>query len=257
MRRRATKQQIALTIGLLAVLVGAGYWWAPHLWWTFLIARNGAKIPSIPVSALQAPGQTTGWFTCRIGPLTFKLPPEMAEEAERSVAKNKHTIALKTPSVELLIFVPFKSPTDAQPDLVQAAARLNRSPMQFIADGYRASTDDFRWTMSRAELLRHQTLLNLGFMYPHAAGTKVESLDGPLEGLLVIYDRTRAMFEWYTKSGPAAGFVGFNCTAGDLHLDDVRNICASLACDNAKLGPEPTKSQLAELVDSMEITASK
>ena len=258
MRRRATKQQIALTIGLLAVLVAAGSWWAPHIWWTFLIARNGAKIPSIPVSALNAPEQTTGWFTCRIGPLSFKLPPETAEEAERSVAKNRNAINLKTPSLELTIFVPFKSSTGAQSALAQAAAQMNRSPMQFIADGYRASTDDFRWTMSRAELHRHQTLLNLGFMYPHAAGAKVESLfDGPLEGLLMIHDRTRAMFEWHAKSGTTAGFVGFSCTAGNLNLDHVRDICASVACDDAKLGPEPTKNELAELVDSMEITASK
>jgi hypothetical protein len=254
MRRRATKQQIALTIGLLTVLVAAGYWWAPHIWWAYQISRHGAKVPSIPVSALQAPGHTTGWFTARIGPLSFKLPPEIAEEAERSVGKTRNTISLKTPSVELLIFVPFKSQTGANVDLVQAAARLNCSPTQFIAAGYRESTDDFRWTMSRDQLQRHQILLNLGYIYPHNAGTKVESLfDGAPEGLLMIHDRTRAVFEWYAKSGTAAGFVGFSSTGG-LNLDHVRDICASVACDDAKLGPQPTKSELADLVETMEIT---
>src|SRR5579872_5081191 len=184
MRRRATKPQIALTIGLLTVLVAAGYWWAPHMWWAFLIARRGAQVPSIPVSALKAPGRTSGWFTCRMGALSFKLPPEMAEDAERSVAKERNTISLKTPDGELKVFVPYQTPAGIQPALVQAATQLNRTPMQLIADGYRASTDDFRWTMSRTELRRHQLLLNLGMMYPHLAGTNVETLfDGPLEGL--------------------------------------------------------------------------
>ena len=255
MRRRATKPQIALTIGLLAVLVAAGYWWAPHIWWKYLIARNGAKIPRVEVSALEAPGQTSGWFTCRIGALSFRLPPEMAEDAERSVAKDRNAIILKTPSGELLIFFPFRARKGAETELVQVAARLNLSPVQFLADAYRASTDDFRWTMSHAELQRHQILLNVQFMYPHTAGTKVETqFDGPLEGLLAVHDRTRAIFEWNAKSGAAAGFVGFTSTAGDLNLDHVRDICASVTCDDAKLGQEPTKSELAELVDTMEIT---
>ncbi len=98
MRRRATKQQIALTIGLLIVVVAAGFWWMPHIRWAFLISRNRARVPRIPVSVLQAPGKTNGWFTCRVGPLSFKLPPEMAEDAERSVAakRTKNSISLKT-----------------------------------------------------------------------------------------------------------------------------------------------------------------
>jgi hypothetical protein len=254
MRRRATKQQIALTIGLLAALIAAGYWWAPHMWWAYLIARRGAHVPSIPVSTLKAPGKTSGWFTCHIGALSLKLPPEMAEDAERSVAKERNAISLKTPSAELKIFVPFQAPQGVRAPLVEAAARLNQTPMQLIADGYRASTDDFRWTMSRTELQRHQFLLNLGVMYPHVAGTKVESLfDGPLEGLLVIHDRTQAMFEWHSKSEKGAGYVAFSRTTGDLDLDVVREICASATCDDAQLRPELTKSELAELVDTMQI----
>jgi hypothetical protein len=259
MRRRATKQQIATTIGILTVLVAAGYWWSPHIWWAYMLSRNNAKVPRVPVSTLKAPGQTKGWFTCRVGAVSFKLPPEMAEDAERSVAKKANNmISLKTPTVELLVFIPFEAPAGTKSQIVQIADYLNRSPMQLIADGFRASTDDFRWTMSRAELERHQILLNLGSMYPHAPGMKVESLfDGPLEGVLAIHDRTHAVFEWHAKSNTTGGVLGFTATGSDLDLDHLRDICASVTCDDAKLGKAPTKKELEELVDTIELTRDK
>jgi hypothetical protein len=251
-----TKQQIALTVGLLALLAGAGYWWWPHIYWAFLISRGGAKIPGIPISKLDAPGQTKGWFTCTIGPLSFKLPPEIAEEADRSVAKkNSSMISLKTSAVELLVFVPYRTPEGASPPLVQLAAQLDLSPMELIVDGFRASTDDFRWTMSRAELRRHQTLLNLGYMYPHVRGTKVESVfDGPQERLLIIQDKAHATFEWHAKTGAAGGVIAFAATAGDLNLDQVRDICASVSVDDAKLEPPPAQGNVSGFVDMIQMT---
>jgi hypothetical protein len=256
MRRRVTKQQIALTVGLLTVVVAAGYWWSPHIWWAYMVSRTGAKVPSIPVTTLQGAGQTQGWFTCTIGPLSFKLPPEIAEEADRSVAKkNKSMISLKTPAVELLVFVPYQAPAGAQPPLLQMATQLHLSPMEMIVESFRASTDDFRWTMSRADLQRHQILLNLGYMYPHLRGTKVESrLDGSQEGLLMIHDKTHATFEWHIKSGTAGGVMAFTATVGDLNLDKVRDICASVTVDDARLGPPPENGDVSGLVDAIEIT---
>ena len=256
MRRPVTKKQIALTVGLLAVLAGAGYWWWPHIYWAFLISRGGAKIPSIPISTLEAPGQTKGWFTCTIGPLSFKLPPEIAEEADRSVArKNRSMVSLKTSSVELLVFVPYQPPAGAKPPLVQLATQLNLSPMELVVAGFRASTDDFRWTMSHAELQRHQMLLNLGYMYPHVRGTKVESLfDGPQERLLIIQDRAHATFEWHSKSGTAGGVIAFAATAGDLNLDQLRDICASVTVDDAKLGPAPAQGDASGFVEIIQMT---
>lgn len=254
MRRRATKQQIAFTIGLLAVLAAAGYWWSPHLWWAYVIARNQAQIRSIPVSTLEAPGHTDGWFTARIGPLSFKLPPQVAEEAERALTKERNVISLKSPSGELQIFVPYQTPAGAMSDVAQVAAQLNLSPLQFIADSYRTTTDDFRWTMSRAELSRHQVLLNLGHFYPHVPGMKVETVfDRSPEGVLMMHDKNHAMFEWQTKSASVAGYVRFSSTAVDLNPDQLRDICASLTVDEAQLGKEPSKSEFAALVDTMEI----
>ncbi len=79
MRKRATKQQIAVSISVLAVVIGAFIWWWPHLYWSFIIARGQVRVPSVPVSELKAPGKTEGWYECTIGPLQLKVPPKIVE----------------------------------------------------------------------------------------------------------------------------------------------------------------------------------
>jgi hypothetical protein len=170
-------------------------------------------------------------------------------------------ISLKVPSMELLIFVPVQAPADAPPPpIVEVADYLKLTPMQMIVDSFRASTDDFRWTMSRSALHRLQVLLNVGFLfpqYPHARGMKVESsLDGPLQGLLITYERTKARYEWCTKTGTDGGLIVFMGTR-DLDLDQMRDICASVTCNEAKLGPPRTPADVAALVDTIEMTKDK
>src|SRR5216684_2238272 len=132
MRRRATKKQIVASMCLLAAVAGAGYWWWPHLWWSFLMSRNAVKIPSVPVSMLEAPGKTAGWYECRIGPLSLKLPPELAENAERSV--NKMSISFTNSDQQMMVHVPHTMPPDHQAGLVQAADEFHESLMHLIAD---------------------------------------------------------------------------------------------------------------------------
>ncbi len=260
MRRRVTKQQLAATIGVFAVLAAAGWWWSPHIVWKFMLSRNGAKVPSVPVTTLKAPGQTQGWMTCRAGALTFKLPKDFAESAERSISKKSQAmISFKTGDLEIVVHIPFKVPENAEPPpLVQMADFMKDSPIQMIAESYRTSTDDFRWTMSRDELRRHQMLVNLGFYYPqyqHARGVKAESLfEGPLEGMLTIHDKSQATYEWRFKSKVTAGVLGFAATGKSLDLDQVRDICMSISCDESRLTAGFTPAQMEAIVDGIEMT---
>lgn len=256
MRQRATKRQILVSISLLAAIAAAAWWWAPHIWWAFLIARNGVKIARVPVAELKPPAPTAGWFRCRAGALSFELPPDLAQEAERSVASGRNGLTLKTPRRELTFFVPFEIPAGKQPQITLIAEHLNLTPIGMIIASYQEGTDDFRWTMSHAELRRHQLLLDLGSQfYPHRGVAGVETRFAPgLEGALTFDEgRTRSVFEWRTTSGRASGFLSFSSSQGDLNLDDVRRVCQSLACDESQLGPEPTADQLALLADSLVI----
>jgi hypothetical protein len=253
MRRRATKKQVVVSICLLAAVAGAGYLWWPHLWWSFLMSRNSVKIPSVPTSTLEAPGKTDGWYKCSIGPLSLKLPPELSEKAERAV--NKTSISFTTSDLQMMVHIPHKMPPDHQAGLVQAAEEFHESLMHLIADSYRESTDDFRWSMSHAELRRHQILLNLGAAFPHFAASAVETrYEAALEGLLIINNRRSASFEWRTKSGAGVGFITFSSKDKDLDLGVVRDICLSVKCDENRLGPAHSTRELKQILEAIEIT---
>src|SRR5258708_1365215 len=155
MRRRATTKQIVISLIVLAAVAGAGFWWWPHIAWSFLIARNQVRIRSVPVTEMKAPGKTAGWDESPIGPLSFKLPPDLAESADRSLGKG--TVNFTDGDMEMAILIPFRNPPDSQTGAQQLAAMFHMSPMRIVAESYRTSSDDFRWSMSQAELLRHQT----------------------------------------------------------------------------------------------------
>ncbi len=256
MRQRATKNQILGSLCVLAVVAAALIWWWPHLNWSFQISRNQVRIPGVPVTELKTPGKTAGWYNCQIGPVSLKLPPELAKDAERSVGKM--TVDFATPELDVSIHIPFKLPVNRQADFVQIADEFGVSVIHLIGDSYAASTDDFRWTMSRQELRRHQVLMMITSMFPHAAAIAVEThYQGPLEGLLIIHDRRHATFEWRLNSGAGAGLIAFASKERDLDLDMVRECSQSLTCDEGHLGPEPRredlKKTLREILDSMTV----
>jgi hypothetical protein len=108
--------------------------------------------------------------------------------------------------------------------------------------------------MSRAELFRHKMLLDLSAFYPHVVAIVETNADPALEGLLALHNsRSQAMYEWRLNSGKASGFLRFDAKKGELNLDELRAICRSVKCDESRLGPELSPSQLAVLADTIKI----
>lgn len=256
MAKRATKQQIAVTVGLFLAVAAAGFYWAPHIRWSYLLTRNSIKVAPVKVRDMPAATPSPDWFVCRAGALSLSLPATMAEEAERSVATAApHSLTLTTPTHEITLMIPHEYPEGSQPILSRIAASMNVSPTQLVAESYRASTDDFRWTMSHGELLRHEKLLELWYLYPHRAVDVVETWYGDaLGGLLILHeDKSHAIYQWQLNSGQAAGFVQFSAKQGALDYNEVRAVCRSVTCDESRLGPELSKDQLGVLADTMQI----
>ncbi|MBI3864877.1 MAG: hypothetical protein HY290_23620 [Planctomycetia bacterium] len=255
MRKRATKQQIAVTIGLLVAVSAAGYWWWPHIWWSFLLSRNNVKIPAVKVTEIPAARPGAGWFVVHAGALSFRLPREMAAEAECSVSKSQNSLDLKSPTHEVSFMVPSVLPEKQQQTITSIPGAPDRSRIELLVESYRAGTDDFRWTMSRSALARHQMLVQLWQMYPHEGIQAAETRsDKELGGLLIFHESgSHAMFEWQAKSGKAIGLFKFSAVNGLLNVDDIRAVCLSVACDESKLGTDLTKDQLALMADSIEI----
>ena len=256
MRKRATTGQILGSLGLLAAVALAAVFWWPHIVYSFRIARYGVKIPGVPVTAMKAPGKTADWSSCRLGAMALKLPEDFVNEAERTVEKSE--IRLTTPELRVAINVPYRLPAPSPGDLTSLAAELKVSPIRMLEESYRASTDDFRWSMSRSELKRLQVLLSLASMFPHGEGRGAVAIetrfDSSIEGLLIIYDSQHANFEWRTLSGTAAGYVMFGRREGELDLGFVRDVCWSISCDEDRLGPVYGKKELQQMLDAMETT---
>ena len=257
MGMRLVQQRIVATACLLAVVAVPVFWWWPHLEWKFFLSRNQVIVPSVPVSEFKAPGKTAGWYDCRVGPLALKLPPDLIEKGDRTIGKTL-TIDIKGPSMDISIHVPLKVAPGAVQGLVAVAAALHTSPIRMIADSYRESTEAFRWSMSRDELMRHATLLSLGSLFPHQDAVAAETrFDGAMEGVLVLNDRNRALYQWRTTGGDGSGFLTFYRKDGELDRDGVRDICWSVACDESRLGAQHTKKDLAKVLDEMESRTSE
>jgi hypothetical protein len=256
MRKRATKQQIAGSICLLAAVAGAGYFWWPHVYLRFQLERNGVRVPRVPVAELTAPGMTAGWAECRIGPISLKLPPALAVNADRAV--EQEMIDFSTPEEQFRTNVPYRITPEAQANNAIIVGEFKMSPTRLIAKSYGTGTDDFRWWMSHAELHRYQILLNMGAStFSHAQAMTVETrFDGEMEGVLIRGDRQTAAFRWQTASGVAFGMLIFRQKDGDLDLDWVRDVCRSLACDESRLSEkEHSKKELRELLETIEVKA--
>lgn len=251
MRRRATKGQILGSLGLLAAVIAAGVWWWPHIVWSFQIGRHGVKVQPVKVAEMKAPGKSADWSTCRLGPLSFKLPAQFVDEAERSIEQSN--VVLATPELTISINVPYKVPENA---LTELAGQLHDTPIRLVADSYRTGTDDFRWTMSRHALNRHMILINLAGLFPHGAGqgaTSVETrYDKDIEGLLIVYDNQHTGFDWRTTSDAGAGVMVFTQKQGKLDLDFARDVAQSVSCDESRLGPAYSKKELQQVLDAME-----
>src|SRR5262249_62108238 len=115
------------------------------------------------------------------------------EKAERSTGKTSLNFTIG--NRELAIHVPFQVPADFQAGQEKVAADFKMSPMHLVVESFRTSTDDFRWTMSRSELRKHELLLNLAYHFRRGGAMSVETrFDGLLEGMLIMQSRRQASF---------------------------------------------------------------
>jgi hypothetical protein len=258
MRKPATKQQIATSIGLLAAVIGAGYFWWPHIQFKFQLARNNVQIRRVEVGQLKAPGQTSGWSDCRLGAVSFKLPPDLAEKAERSVDKESKSIFFVATDRQMSVDIPYRVGPEAKAEHERIAAEFHLTPIRLIVASYRAGTDDFGWTMSRAALSRYQTLLRMAALnFPHTSAMAVETrFDGGVEGVLIQRDRHHALFHWQSPAGDVFGLLRF-VQEGGLDLNWVRDVCQSVAGDASRLGEqEYSRKELLDLLEAIEIKPS-
>ena len=260
MRKKATRKQIITTIIVLVTIVGACVWWGPHAYWSYMISRHKFRLVPAKVTTMPAAEPGKNWLLCRAGGFSIRLPPVLAEEAERMAspeAENTDSVVLKKSNTIVMFKIPQKFTKDYRPLVEGLAAKYNMTPMEFIAESYRIGTDDFRWTMSHAALARHTYLVNMATQfYPHQTVIGVETFSGEdIEGIMVIHEgRSFVTYEWRLKSGDSAGFVRFHAEKGELPIEELRAACRSIRCDVSRVSEKKmTKEELAVMVDTLTV----
>lgn len=252
-RIRTVALSLVIVLSSAAVLCHFRY----HLLWKYKSLTSLRTVRPIPVSPIPAVGPTSGWYRCRIGPLSLCIPADLIEHGERISVFGG--LALK--GDHLLIgmqAMPVLGNADFVKDVekgfrLQFPRRKWESYAHLEAELFRASADDFRWSMSPDEV-RDFTL----WMTSAATGvprdcTFVETrFDAHIEGILGFFEKEdTARFSWMLTDGTSGGLILFTSPDGRLNPDVVREICQSFEC-NGPLPEKWSKEDLQQALDTME-----
>jgi len=236
---------------LLAVgtVIGLGlFHFGSHLQWRFSpgwVTTLG--IQPVPVSALPENPTPDDFARCQLGPLAFSVPKRMAS-SPKFQGEWLSGVVLRDGPREVFVGLPHDNRQVAGAIRLEFADAGGLSSIPRLwAEVYAASPSDFRWSMSRQELARHQRLLKYAFLGRSLFATAVETSFGDqVEGLLVIREGLTT-FEWVAAGGDVAGNLWFSQRDGKIDPAWIRPICASLQYIHGVFGDEITVDEVAKL----------
>src|SRR6266568_8329250 len=161
MRRRLTKYHwLALLLGLAPVAALALVRFGPQLQWRFsggwYLTRDVKAIPVRPLPNEPAPD---GFARCHFDSVTVSVPSGLVAKPEFR-GDGRPGVRLRDGPRGVFISLPIDNRSVLAANQAELAGRggLTSIP-QLRAEIYAASPSDFRWSMSREELARHQWLL--------------------------------------------------------------------------------------------------
>lgn len=208
----------------------------PHLLWKLESAWLGCNdVRAVPTSEMADPPLPEDWKTCRFGPLEFSLPPELADRLEIRVNRSIVMLVFDDGSRSIAMIVP-EAPQNR--DTVFAALQdeygmpdegLQLSQMRLQLASYQASSDDFRWSMTRKELRWHAWCILMSRIYCLMPTTSAEYvLHDDIEGILDLNASSKTnTFSYQTADDRFAGTVIFQQHRGSLDTTFVRRVCQS------------------------------
>ena len=206
-----------------------------HLLWLSearrLQLQNVQAVPDVPMPDSPMP---ENWVPCRVGEIELSLPPELAAKRieKRGMGGPYVTFLDETRGVVI------ESPTNASDvaDLLTIATKLSPQPERFTVPRlrlacYRASSDDFRWSMTPAEARWHAYCMATGRLLRLSSVTQTESLLGQHLDRVLLFSDDRADLEWQTNDG-AWGTLHFIDRGKKLDPTWMRAVCQSLRVSN-------------------------
>ncbi|MSR58018.1 MAG: hypothetical protein EXS05_10120 [Planctomycetaceae bacterium] len=253
--RRPRTWIIGLTVLVVVMATSVLLHFRHHLLWKYKLQPLIGRIEPVPVSPMPVAGPTPGWYRCRIGPLSLRLPPKLVEKGKRSAQGG--AISFQDDDLIISIVMPRSDDSVSEALRVLNATSPNRhwsSYTQFRVDTYRADSDAFQWSMSSEEAREFNLRMATVFATRSSKHISVETrFDEEIEGLLAFDVDPRAVFSWQTTDGRMGAFMVIGSKNGPLDPRLVREICQSLQVD--ELGEVPatrSKQELLQILESIE-----
>ena len=248
LKRKFRPWWLLLLLGL-GTVIGLGLFrYGPHLQWRLSpgwITTRGSQ--PMPVSTLPDSPSSDDVARCQFGPLAFSVPKQMAS-SPKFQGERMSGVILRDGPREVFVGLPHDNRQVAGAIRLEFADAGGLSSISRLwAEVYAASPADFRWSMSRQELARHQRLLKFAFLGRGPSARAVEtSFGGQVEGLLVLREGMTT-FDWAAADGDVAGNLVFSQRSGKIDPAWIRPICASLRYTHGVFGDEITADDVAKL----------
>lgn len=219
---------LVLVLGVVA-LIALHY--RSHLFWRYEASRLGLNnVQAIPDRPMPDSPTPDGWVRCRVGRIEFGLPPELA--SNRVVPKHAASLVIFHDGTRR---VDVDLPTDMSEfsGLLKAASELCPRSQRFTLPRlrqacYQASSDDFRWSMTREEVRWHAFCITTGKLFRISPTGHTESffrqdLDG-----IIHFDGKWSILDWQSNDCAVGGSMHFIDRGEQADPTWVRAICQSL-----------------------------
>lgn len=227
------RQALIIATALLACLLEISFHFRTHLYLRYAI-MSGSLPEAKPIAARPMPdtSEPKGWVSCRFGSLQFRLPPHMAASEEthnnstsiRIFHEGPRSVIVKLPGgiadTEEFLRSDLKMPHQGK--------GLSRPRLRLA--WCQASSSDFRWSMSRNEVLWHAWCMTMNSLCRLQPDGWAETMFGEdLDGLLVIrQNRQLAIFDWQSNKQAVGEYIRFKDTSAEPDLEWVRCVCRSI-----------------------------
>ncbi len=251
---------VALTVCLWTLIVH----YHAHLRWRLVWACSGwNRVGAIPMHCMPDTPIEENWPRCRFGPLEFILPPEFVNRGEIETNDNGAIfLAFRDEFRSMMIVLPTTAEdrerlfAELREDYALPSEGQRLSLTRLRPASYRASADDFRWSMTEQEVRWHAWCISMRRVFTLGSRESTEYeylLHDDVEGILNLRPGAKnASFDWQTADDCFVGSIMFAQKSGQIDPAWIRRVCQSVKFSASRM-PKPIPQEKDKLRALLEI----
>jgi len=207
----------------LGALLAVPLW--PHILWKINEIRFGLpEVQAVPTTIMPPSGVPEDWVRHHFDGMEVMLPPGFTKSQNQP---NPNIVVFDNGSEEVNISMPEDADKifNFVPHFPEAA---NMTIPRLRSRCYRASSADFRWSMSRSEIRWHMFCLTIGKVLRLGDDGRVETMfHKDMEGI-AYFDESIVSFGWQRVGGKEWGYINFMGSSVATSPAWVRAVCESV-----------------------------